>query len=98
MSAFISFERYNSYKSKPLQINQKFEIENINKNKKVIWFIFDGFDPNIAFENEKLSPKLETFNTLRKNSFEHKNAYPPAKYTRISILSMLMGQHLLVII
>ena len=93
MSIFICFERYNSFKSKPLLLNQKISTENVNKGKKVLWFIFDGFDPIIAFDDKETSPNLETFNNLRNYSFEHKRMYPPAKYTRISMLSMFLGKH-----
>ncbi len=92
-SLFIFYERYTSFASKPIKVSQNIDLKYINKDKKVIWFVFDGFDPLIAFDNEELSPDLNTFSNLRKSSFEHKNAYPPSKYTSVSMPSMLIGEH-----
>ena len=93
MSIFMCYERYVAFNAKPVLFSDKIELNKLNKEKKVIWFIFDGFDPDIAFYNNKLSLDLNNFNEIRKNSFEHKNLYPPSKDTHISIPSMLLGHH-----
>ena len=57
-------------------------------NFKVLWFLFDEFDPELAGQYSKLMPN---FQRIKKNSFEHKNFYSPAKKTNVSVPSQLMG-------
>ena len=64
------------------------KIENQNKNLKVLWFVFDEFDPLIAEEYSDLMPNYKYF---KDKSFEHKNFFMPAKKTNVSIPAQLMG-------
>ena len=40
-------------KNNSTKILNNYVIKNIDKNRKVIWILFDGFDPQIAFDSKK---------------------------------------------
>ena len=74
------------------------EIKLINENdksqRKVLWILFDGFDPALAFSNEENNYEMTNFNKLIKNGFSHNNFYAPAKSTLYSVPSMLIGKNI----
>tara|TARA_B100000700_G_scaffold316123_1_gene405128 strand:- start:846 stop:2015 length:1170 start_codon:yes stop_codon:yes gene_type:complete len=68
-----------------------YEVNKINvssKKRKVLWIVFDEFDPQLAFKDEKF---LENFEIFKSKSVFHKAMYMPAKQTIVSIPSQLMG-------
>ncbi len=66
--------------------------EVLNKNnKKVLWLLFDGLDPeyiNFSVNKKKLFTGL---NYLKDNGVFHENMYPPSNWTLYSMPSQLMG-------
>ncbi len=74
--------------------NQKFlnHTETLNKNnKKVLWLLFDGLDPeyiNFSVNKKKLFTSL---NHLKDNGVFHENMFPPSNWTLYSMPSQLMG-------
>jgi len=68
------------------------EAQNLNK-KKVLWILFDGFDPGIAFSELDNPYEMSNFESLKKQSVHHSKMYPPAKDTYFSIPGMLMGKN-----
>jgi hypothetical protein len=65
----------------------------LKKQRKVIWIIFDEFDPEIAFSNQEHNYKLPNFVELKKNSVTHHKLFAPATSTLFSIPSMLIGEY-----
>ena len=66
------------------------EVLNQN-NKKVLWLLFDGLDPeyiNFSVNKKKL---FTGFNYLKDNGVFHENMYPPSNWTLYSMPSQLMG-------
>jgi hypothetical protein len=58
--------------------------------RKVVWIVFDEFDPEIAF-SEINRPNLQNWNLLQGQSVYHRAMYAPSFATVMSIPSMLMG-------
>jgi hypothetical protein len=58
--------------------------------RKVIWIIFDEFDPQIAFDQKNIN-KLPHFKELLKTSVFHSNLYGPSNATHLSVPAMLTG-------
>ena len=75
------------------KINQiKLENRNLDqKKRRVIFIVFDEFDPSIAFADGSSHIHLPNFEKLIRQSFHAPNALPPAKSTAESIPAMLMG-------
>jgi len=75
-------------------INQKINYtkKEQNNNNRVIWIVFDAFDPQIAFKKKDSENFLPNFNKLMKGSFFANNMYPPATQTIESMPSQLMGK------
>ena len=65
----------------------------LKKQRKVIWIIFDEFDPKIAFSNLEHNYKLSNFLELKKNSVTHHELFPSSDSTLLSIPSMLIGKY-----
>jgi len=63
----------------------------IENNKKVLWIIFDGFDPQITFNEKKIIKNLPTFKIFKENAVFHGKMYPPAEKTINSLPAILMG-------
>ena len=59
---YSSFDRQDKYYN-----NQT----DLKKQRKVVWIIFDAFDPEIAFSNQEHNYKLSNFIKLKKNSVTH---------------------------
>jgi len=76
-------------------IKFNYEIEEKNakdKNRKVLWMLFDGFDYEIAFDkNDTSSEFMKNFKELKKNSFFHSQMFSPGKDTITSLPYMLVG-------
>lgn len=95
----LIFREVNSYigllkvlKKEVPSFNFKYEAENTkNNNKKVLWIIFDGFDPQITFKNEKILNNLPNFKNFKNTSVVHEKMYPPAEKTINSLPAILMG-------
>jgi hypothetical protein len=58
--------------------------------RKVIWIVFDEFDPEVAFSKKNLDD-LPNFKFLMDGAVNHSKMYAPSNATIISIPSMLMG-------
>jgi hypothetical protein len=58
--------------------------------RKVIWIVFDEFDPEIAFSDTNL-PKLRRWESLQGIAIQHEKMYAPSYATIMSIPAMLMG-------
>jgi hypothetical protein len=94
----LVFREFNNYitvlkvlKEVPF-VNFKYETQNIKENnKKVLWIIFDGFDPQITFQNEKILNNLPNFKNFKDTSVIHEKMYPPAEKTINSLPAILMG-------
>ena len=81
---YSSFDRQDKYYN-----NQT----DLKKQRKVVWIIFDSFDPEIAFTNQEHSYKLPNFMELKKNSVTHHKLFAPAKVTIFSMPAMLIGEY-----
>ncbi len=81
---YSSFDRQDKYYN-----NQT----DLKKQRKVIWIIFDEFDPEIAFSNQEHNYKLPNFIELKKNSVTHHKLFAPSSDTFFSIPSMLIGEY-----
>ena len=77
-------------KKNSTKIANDYVIKNVDKNRKVIWILFDGFDPQIAFDSKK-KISLPNFENILKNSVFGKNFYSPAKRTSDSLPALLLG-------
>ena len=70
------------------KIDQNFKI---NNEKKVLWFLFDEFDPEIAFKNHQNENFMHNFKKLMNEGVYHNDFYSPASMTINAIPSYLMG-------
>ena len=73
------------------KINPKKEITLNHKNKKVLWLLFDGLDPeyiNYSVNEKKLFSNL---NSIKDNGVFHEKMFPPSNWTLYSMPSQLMG-------
>jgi hypothetical protein len=61
-----------------------------NNARKVIWVVFDEFDPEIAFSESNLRD-MPNFKILLDSAVSHSKMYAPSNATVMSIPSMLMG-------
>ncbi len=66
-----------------------FKKKELKLDRKVVWIIFDAFDPKYAFENEIVS--LKNFNKLSKNSIYFSHALSPSDDTIRSMTANLIG-------
>jgi len=81
-----------------IQLASKFVNKDIEKNYikyernktnlKVLWILFDEFDPLIADDHIDMLPNYKEF---RDKSFQHKQMYMAAQQTNISVPAQLMG-------
>jgi len=62
-----------------------------NSKKKVLWFLFDEFDPEIAFKNHKNENFMNNFKKFMNEGVYHDDFYSPAAMTINAIPSLLMG-------
>lgn len=79
----------------------KKKIQNITKvpenlqsnysNRKVIWIIFDEFDPQIAFAKEN-SLMMDNFKSVKESSIFFPNFYATSKNTLYTMTSTLIGK------
>jgi len=77
------------------QTVDRLELSNLGnppRPRRVVFVIFDEFDPSVAFSGPEVSTKLKNFENLLATSFFAPNALPPAKYTLASIPAMLVGK------
>ena len=64
-------------------------------NKKVLWLLFDGLDPeyiDFSVNKKKLFPNL---NYMKDNGVYHENMFPPSNWTLYSMPSQLMGVNII---
>jgi arylsulfatase A-like enzyme len=59
----------------------------------VIWIIFDEWSQAITFEHRPAGLELPNFDRLRLEAFYATAAEPPGGFTRVSIPSLLLGEH-----
>ncbi len=67
------------------------EKKEIHKERKVIWILFDEFDPEIAFSYYKNDNFMKNFKEFKNNSFTHSEMFSPAKSTLLSVPAQLVG-------
>jgi hypothetical protein len=60
---------------------------------RVIWIVFDEWSQAITFGNRPTGLDLPNFDRLRAESFYATAAEPPGGFTRISIPSLILGEH-----
>jgi hypothetical protein len=66
--------------------------DNTRPAARVLWVIFDEFDNHAAFTERPPSIELPELDRLRAESIVAANAYPPAKWTMISIPALITGK------
>jgi hypothetical protein len=66
--------------------------EEMAQRRKVVFIVFDEFDPAVAFSKKEDTNPLENFSKLIDSSFYARNALPPAKLTVESIPAMMLGK------
>ena len=71
--------------------NEKIILDKVDTNKKVVWVLFDGFDPQI-YEKYKFNLKLKNLQEFENKSVFVPQAFSPASKTIDSVPSMLMGK------
>lgn len=71
--------------------NEHVKLDNVNNSKKVIWILFDGFDPQI-YEKYKNKLKLDNLKHFEDKSVFAPNSFSPSIKTIDSVPSMLMGK------
>ena len=65
---------------------------NIRPATRVLWVIFDELDYQAAFAARPSSVELPELDRLRNESVVATNAYPPAKWTMLSIPALVTGR------
>jgi hypothetical protein len=60
---------------------------------RAVWIVFDEWSQAIAFNKRPAGLDLPNFDRFRSESFYATAAEPPAGFTRISIPSLLIGEH-----
>lgn len=68
------------------------EPDGIAQKRKVVFVVFDEFDPVVAFSKPDDATRLENFRKLIDGGFYAPNALPPAKATIESIPAMMLGK------
>lgn len=76
----------NAKKFKPQRQNS------LKTKQRIVWFIFDEFDENVAFISRPNSIALPEFDRLRNESFVAKNATSPSNETLLSLPSLFTGK------
>ena len=71
--------------------NEKIILDEINTNKKVVWVLFDGFDPQI-YEKYKFDLQLKNLQEFESKSVFVPKTFSPASKTIDSVPSLLMGK------
>ena len=71
--------------------NEKIILNKINTNKKVVWVLFDGFDPQI-YEKYKFDLRLKNLQEFESKSVFVPKTISPASKTIDSVPSLLMGK------
>jgi hypothetical protein len=62
------------------------------QGRRVIFVVFDEFDPTVAFSKKADGIELKNFKSLIEGAFFAPNAMPPAKFTIESIPAMMLGR------
>ncbi len=93
---FREFKELSSFSDdRAAEIKFDYEIEGKNitdKNRKVLWILFDEFDYEIAFnKNDKSSEFMKNFKKLKKNSFFHSQMFATANTTMLSMPHQFIG-------
>lgn len=66
--------------------------DDITQKRKVVFVVFDEFDPVVAFSKKEDTARLENFSMLIDGAFYAPKALPPAKLTLESIPAMMLGK------
>ena len=64
----------------------------LKKQRKVVWILFDGFDPEIAFSNKEHNYNLSNFIELKNNSVTHHKLFSPGDDTFFSMMQLFIGE------
>ena len=93
---FREFKELSSFSNdRATEVKFDYEIEGKNitdKNRKVLWILFDEFDYEIAFnKNDKSSEFMKNFKKLKKNSFFHSQMFATANTTMLSMPHQFIG-------
>ena len=93
---FREFKELSSFSNdRATEVKFDYEIEEKNitdKNRKVLWILFDEFDYEIAFnKNDKSSEFMKNFKKLKKNSFFHSQMFATANTTMLSMPHQFIG-------
>jgi len=72
-----------------------YSYEKKDHHRKVIWIIFDEFDPEIAFNDISfVHSNLPNFESILTKSFVHNGMYSLARDTEVSISGMIMSSEI----
>ena len=88
LNLYFQYNKFEIDKFEPYTTTKK----NYNSDRKVIWVIFDDFDPKYAFHEKKV--KLKNFEKLKKNSIYFSKSMAPADSTLVSMTANLVGTHI----
>lgn len=90
----LSSNIYYQYSKSEIDVFEPYELNNINysSERKVIWVIFDAFDPKYAFENKKVN--MINFEDLKEKSIYFSNAMSSSDSSLTSMVSNLSGANL----
>ena len=96
MVIFREFKELNPLfvnKTTNIKFNYETESEEItDRNRKVLWILFDAFDYEIAFDDKEKSKEfMKNFKNLKKHSFSHSKMFTPGKDTMTALPYMLVG-------
>lgn len=88
-------KKYNFFDQEEVRIKDKKLFKKINQienqNKKLLWLVFDGLDPeyvDLEVNEEKI---FRNINKLKSNGVFHSNMFPPSNWTLYSVPAQLMG-------
>lgn len=70
------------------------KIKPINQNKKLLWLIFDGLDPEYMDLEVNQERIFRNLNQLKSNGVFHSNMFPPSNWTLYSVPAQLMGKNI----
>ena len=103
LSLIIFWDLFKIYEKKKIEtkkINTNSVIENVNKEKKVLWLVYDALDPEYITEDKlilnnghQMNGKkiFRHYHFLKNSSVFHENMYPPSNWTLYSMPSQLLG-------
>ncbi len=90
----LSSNIYHQFNKSEIKAFEPYELNDVDysSERKVIWVIFDAFDPKYAFDNKKV--RMINFENLREKSIYFSNAMSSSDGSLISMVSNLAGTDL----